>query len=71
MQDLRSRRLRQIQQDEGDAEEPQGGDEDAERESWLKHVALASLKAADRLSSIHQVCIALVAESCMVIMVRH
>ena len=60
LQDLRSRRLRQIQQEEGDAEEPQAGDEDAERESWLKQIALASLKAADRLSSIHQVCTALV-----------
>ena len=56
LQDLRSRRLRQIQQEDGDAEEPQGSSEDAERESWLKQIALASLKAADRLSGIHQVC---------------
>lgn len=55
LQDMRSRRLRQIQQEDGDGDEPQG-DEDAERETWLKQIALASLKAADRLSSIQQVC---------------
>ena len=55
LQDLRSRRLRQIQQEDGDADEPQGNNEDAERENWLKQIALASLKAADRLSSIQQV----------------
>ena len=56
MQALRSRRVRQVQQEEGDAAERQDSNEDAERETWLKQIALASLKAADRLSSIQQVC---------------
>ena len=55
VQDMRSRRLRQIQREDGDAEEPQASSEDHERETWLKQIALASLKAADRLHSINQV----------------
>ncbi len=56
MQALRSRRVRQVQQEEGDAAEQQDSDEDAERETWLKQIALASLRATERLSSIQQVC---------------
>ena len=44
-----------MQQESEDTSEREGGIEDTERESWLKQIALASLKAADRLLSIHQV----------------
>ena len=56
MQEMRSRRLKQMQQESGDTAEREGASENNEREAWLKQIALASLKAADRLLSIQQVC---------------
>ena len=55
-------RLRQIQHEDGEAAQSQAVDEDAEREIWLKQIALASLRAADKLSSIQQVCLSVSAE---------
>ncbi|CAK0786976.1 hypothetical protein CVIRNUC_010192 [Coccomyxa viridis] len=54
MQDVRSSRLRRMQHEDGEAAQSQGVDEDSERETWLNQIALASLRAADRLSSIQQ-----------------
>ena len=59
VQDLRSKRLRRIQHEEGEAVQSQEVNEDAEREVWLEQIALASLRAADRLSGIQQVCLIL------------
>ena len=56
VQALRSGRLRQMQHEDGEAMQPQGADEDVQRGTWLKQIALASLTAADRLSGIQQVC---------------
>lgn len=58
-QDVRSSRLRRMQHEDGEAAQSQGVDEDSERETWLNQIALASLRAADRLSSIQQVCLSL------------
>jgi hypothetical protein len=46
-----------MQQDSGYTAEREGGSEDTEREIWFEQIALASLKAADRLLSIQQVCL--------------
>ena len=45
-----------MQQESEDTAERERGSEDTEREFWLKQIALASLKAADRILSIQQVC---------------
>ena len=64
VQDLRSSRLRQMQYEDGQTAQSQGGDKDAERETWLKQIALASLRAADRISGIQQVCLILMPLYC-------
>lgn len=43
-----------MQLESDDAAEASGADEDGDREAWLKQIALAALKAADRVSSIQQ-----------------
>ena len=48
-----------MQHEDEEAVQSQGVDEDSERETWLNQIALASLRAADKLSSIQQVCLIL------------
>ena len=63
-QDLRSSRLRRMQHEDEEAVQSQGVDEDSERETWLNQIALASLRAAEKLSGIQQVCLILLPSCC-------
>ena len=56
VQDLRLSRLRRMQHEDTEAMQSWEADEDVEREIWLKQLALASLRAAEQLSGIQQVC---------------
>ena len=64
VQDLRLSRLRRMQHEDTEAMQSWEADEDVEREIWLKQLALASLRAAEKLSGIQQVCLILVALYC-------
>lgn len=52
MQDLRSKRLRELEAEEGSG----SADEEFERDVWLTQIHLRTLKAANLLGSLKQVC---------------
>ena len=56
-----------MQHEDGEAVQSREADEDVERETWLKQIALASLRAVDKFSGIQQVCHILMPLYCQVV----